>query len=62
MIDVNCQKCIKRFTCVGMQYNVYSHTYVCPHNMIKVVTDNKTTMLKDAYVGNRMTEPYEASK
>lgn len=52
MIDNICQKCIKRFTCVGLQYNIYSHSYVCPHNLIKVVKDTKTEIVENIPISN----------
>ena len=47
-----CQNCVRRFNCVGMQFDFYLQNYYCPHNMVRVVTDNKTTMTDHTYVSN----------
>lgn len=41
--------------CGGLQYDYYRNVWYCPIFNVKVVTDNKTTMLKDTYVNNGTT-------
>ena len=47
-----CRNCVRRFKCVGIQFDYYSQSYVCPHNMVRTVTDNKTTMTDETYMSN----------
>ena len=47
-----CRNCVRRFNCVGMQFDFFSQSYVCPHNMVRTVTNNRTSMTDDTYLSN----------